>query len=53
MAIQSSDIDRCKELLAAGADCDQTFLINSQNRPAICLGVERGAIQLGTLLAVL
>ena len=47
VAIQYNNIDRCKELLEAGANCDQIFRINSQNRPAICLGVERGAIQLG------
>lgn len=47
VAIQFGDVEQCAALLAAGADADQTFRINSVTRPALCLGVERGAYSLG------
>jgi len=46
VAIQYGDVEQCAALLAAGADADQTFKINSITRPALCLGVERGAYPL-------
>ncbi|ODM94644.1 Ankyrin repeat and protein kinase domain-containing protein 1 [Orchesella cincta] len=50
VAVQNGDVDRCKALLAGGVDADQMFKINSQNIPAICIGVERGAYALVELL---
>lgn len=47
VAIQYGDVEQCAKLLAQGADADQTFKINSVMRPALCLGVERGAFALG------
>jgi len=50
VAIQYRDLDQCAKLLAAGADCDQIFKINCQNKPALCIAVERCAYKLVELL---
>lgn len=50
VAIQNNDINLAEELLTKGIDPDTRFQVDSQKKPAICLCVERGHIEMARLL---
>ncbi|XP_022237468.1 serine/threonine-protein phosphatase 6 regulatory ankyrin repeat subunit A-like [Limulus polyphemus] len=50
VAIQNNDISTAECLLERGVDADVRFHVGSQTRPAICLCVERGHVEMVQLL---
>ncbi|XP_067142601.1 putative ankyrin repeat protein RF_0381 isoform X1 [Centruroides vittatus] len=46
VAIQNNDINLAEGLLTKGVDPDTRFYVDSQEKPAICLCVERGHVEM-------